>query len=225
MRIAKLTKVVLLAAGLLVGATSLWLARRPSGSPGPEGRPPAETTSREQPPDQSLSHLRGQVAALGARQQRYLEDQAALSRKIEELRTAAAGEAEPSQARDPTPPSDEERAVERLADLDRAYQAEAIDSSWRQEAEAKLGALMEDEKLAGGRLLSVDCRSSMCRLHLSLPEAAGLDPLVEVFPRVLRWNTNAFFRVLGAANGQIETVAFFSRHDHALPRRPATARN
>jgi hypothetical protein len=211
----------LVSGGLLAVALAYWLVR-PSGSIGPEGPPSADR--RGEAASEELSRVRGQLAALRARQQRQAEDQALLSRRIEDLhRSLQAGEDRSSGPREESgsPRSDRELLTERLSQLDRAFTDQPVDGAWNGEAEGALAGLVASPALSGARLASVGCRSTLCRMHVHVPESQGLEPLVDALPQVLGWKTEGFAKILAQASGEQEAVLFLARPGHPLP--PITA--
>ncbi len=100
--------------------------------------------------------------------------------------------------------------VPELLETERAFAAEAVDSLWSQEAETQI--LAEIAQVTGLKLITlrVECRTTLCRLHVGQQELQhGPGPILEIVARLgmkTRWVVSVQDR-----NGVPTSLAYLER--------------
>lgn len=130
-----------------------------------------------------------------------------------------APEPSPSGARPPGeegegPASGEPTPEEMVARLDARFFGEAVDPAWSRDATPRaerLGVLLP----RGARVVSLECRSSMCRLEMSHPDLESFQGFVRdgLLGEANTWD-GAFMAALKSAPGRpggVEAVAYLAR--------------
>lgn len=101
--------------------------------------------------------------------------------------------------------------------LDNNLHAEARDARWAAEATSTVEGWLAEPGLAGYSLTELDCRSSMCRARLSLPDNQKVDDFMVTTQAKMGPFQTASLHVVDNGSGQPELVAYFSRQGQALP--------
>jgi len=119
----------------------------------------------------------------------------------------------------PTPPPAKELSNEDVRDsLSARFVEEAYDSNWSVVTRGKIQALLAAAIPTGARVLSVDCKSSLCRAEVSEPDIESHQQLIRKgFTSTPAWEGSTMV-TLGddAGSGHVTSVAFFARPGKAL---------
>jgi hypothetical protein len=109
------------------------------------------------------------------------------------------------------PPELLDQAIE--DDLQAFVQSEAIDETWRAATAALVTAAVRETR--GAELVSVDCRSTLCRVELAHAEGSERESAVHELTMKLPFNTQGFVYVPISNPGK--SVIYFARSGHHLP--------
>jgi len=143
----------------------------------------------------------------------------------------------PSPATEPSPPGEppiasgeefqalmktrqEEAAQKRRARrerIDRTLQGETRDSRWANEATKTIQGWMGEPGLAGADLKEVDCRTSICRAHISLPEGKRVDDFILTTMDKMGTFQTTSLHIVDNDGSRREFVAYLGRQGQPLP--------
>jgi hypothetical protein len=167
--------------------------------------------------------MRSELVTLRAQFIQMNRDQEAIGRKMQKITRGgrAGGKAADAPARTP----EEEPAEEAHAHAEAQIQAqtevfegimlmEKTDPEWARAAQQTLHEAFHSEAMVGLHLVQVDCRTSLCRLDLSLDGSMTPE---EAFHRLMHsdfWQGQSFVRIDGEP---AEVVVYLSREGYALP--------
>lgn len=113
--------------------------------------------------------------------------------------------------------SEEEIIQIRTENYESNLASQEIDSIWREEAHEKIESMIENQLVADSSIVSVDCRSSLCKLDLAHANEAAVDNFLEEFPDHMAWNNESFIETEHQSDGSIRTMIYFSRDGSSLP--------
>jgi len=166
-----------------------------------------------------VAELHRQMAALRARMGQLKQAPA------ETVAAPASPPAKPPRdvaaATDPRPRREAGRQAEaQAARIEGTLATEEADASWALAAESALSQVFQHEELQGLQLVSVECRSTLCRLdiaaHASVADGSSFDEDIRKLLLRTPWSGQGFGRV--DADGPSPTALFFlSREGHSLP--------
>jgi hypothetical protein len=121
----------------------------------------------------------------------------------------------------PSPPAPISEALEDLKlppvpeilETERAFAAEAIDPRWSADAEAHI--LAEIAQMTGLKLvtLRVECKTTLCRLHVARQELSRTDPFPQLVGRL--GMKPLWVIAVGDRNGVPASLAYLEREDAA----------
>jgi hypothetical protein len=114
----------------------------------------------------------------------------------------------------------DEKYVQLRALLEKRFAAESRDSSWSDEATARVADALIPKLPAGSELVDVDCRQSMCRLkasHLNSSNYAQFAQEVLALGRESDWPSGMLIVRDDEDPAHPETIAFLARPEHPLP--------
>lgn len=144
---------------------------------------------------------------------------ASLSARLAALEASAASA--PSVAPDAGAPAGEERrasppsADELLGRLEDVHDGQRDDPIWSREAEGDINDAFA--AFGAGELLSVSCRSTLCRLELGYRDIADFDRFLTTAPQMPPFDTEGFFQRLDSDPDSDPTfVVFIARRGHEL---------
>ena len=106
---------------------------------------------------------------------------------------------------------------ERRERLDEALRMEPRDARWAAEATSTVKGWLADPGLAGYSLTELDCRSSICRARMSLPEDKKLDDFVVATQTKMGPFQTTSLHVVDNGAGEQELVAYFGKQGQSLP--------
>jgi hypothetical protein len=196
----------------------------PTRSHRPPPQPEMEDAAvSKQELDRALAEMHRQIAAL--RVQMGQLKQAPAARVAEHARPPARPTRDAAAAIDPRARQEAGRQAEaqvqaQAALIEGTLVTEEADVNWALAAESSLAEAFQHEELRGLQLVSVECRSTLCRLdiaaHAAVVDGSSFD---EDFRKLLLrtpWSGQGFGRV--DADGPSPTaVLFLAREGHALP--------
>ena len=203
-------------------------------------QPPAAANANVRPDDKAV--IEGRELTKKARDnhagqldptQSSVEEQAQLSAKVAKLESALAkvqaGQTQMNDSDDSmnadgdtlfqTPEEHEEQVeLELQAQIDlfqEALKAETEDTEWSSSAVTALYDSVQEIESEGVAIIEADCKSSFCRVHLTLGPGSAEQSLKEL-ENFVPWNGEAFFLVDDLDAG--EATVYIAREDHTLPR-------
>ena len=101
--------------------------------------------------------------------------------------------------------------------IDRTLQAEGRDARWASEATKTIQGWLVDPGLAGARLEDVDCRTSMCRAHISLPEGKRVDDFIMTTMDKMGTFQTTSLHLVDNDGSKREFFAYLGRQGQPLP--------
>jgi hypothetical protein len=105
--------------------------------------------------------------------------------------------------------------------LEQAIGSEKLDPSWAPRAEASLHSLFEESEIHSLKLLSAQCRATLCRMEIAPSDSEGTIDFDLSFRRMLLhmpWHGQGFGRVYNASGSSPTAVYFLAREGASLPR-------
>jgi hypothetical protein len=212
--------------GLLGGLLVYGVARHLDGSavdaPAVSGGPEAAELRRlrEQVRELEVSAARSERLAREA-QVTARAAQAVVAPRVEALPALepASGDARPPGEEGQRPAPEEPTPDEVVARLDARFFGEGVDPAWSRDATPRaerLGGLLP----RGARVVSLECRSSMCRLEMSHPDLESFQGFLRdgLLGEANTWD-GAFMATLKSAPGRpggVEAVAYLARSGVSL---------
>ncbi len=112
--------------------------------------------------------------------------------------------------------SEEEIIQIRIESYESNLASQEIDSIWREQAHEKIESMIENQLVADSSIVSVDCRSSLCKLDLAHANEVAVDTFLEEFPAYMAWNNESFIKTEYQSDGSIRTMIYFSRDGSSL---------
>ncbi len=107
----------------------------------------------------------------------------------------------------------------RLDLISAGFQAEKADEDWSREMNRMIMDAFAGDNLAKSQLLEVECRRSLCRVHVSLGEQESPDDLFRgLLPLVSEELPGALIHEEEGEQGSSRTVIYFARKGYDLPR-------
>jgi hypothetical protein len=155
---------------------------------------------------------------------------AALTEQLESLKTQASGTdaGAPSASSNGSFVEDLQQANEQAeaqadaqqALVEQAILSEKLDPSWAPRAEASLHSLFEDSEIHSLKLLSAQCRATVCRMEIASSDSEGTGDFDRSFRRMLLhmpWQGQGFGRVYNPFGPSPTAVFFLAREGASLP--------
>ncbi len=116
-----------------------------------------------------------------------------------------------------TPEQERERAAARaqaeLMLMEGTLLAEQPDSAWASTAQLALQATFQKEAISGVQLVDAECRSTLCRMELSVDDSIPQDSLRNLL-NLAPWSGQSLIQI-DTETG--EAVMYLAREEHALP--------
>lgn len=162
-----------------------------------------------------VERLSAELSSLRSTLAKVSQDQASIAQSIDQASSPEApGEAATLEF---TPEEELERADAQTQAqfelIDGTLLAEESDSDWASSANLTLHEAFQSEDMKGLALVGVECRTTICRLELSLDNASpeeSFHHLVHLTP----WQGQKFFRI-NEEKG--EAMVYLAREGHSLP--------
>jgi hypothetical protein len=189
----------------------------------PAARPVSEDAKRIDLAEREIQELRNELKTQRAITQLANAANAANAAHAASLQAAAAQaaptgtQAVPEPAPTPTPPK--ERSTEDVRDsLSARFVREDYDSNWSVVARDKIQTLLTAAIPTGARVLSVDCKTSLCRAEVSEPDMESHKQLIRKgFTSATAWAGGSMVTLAhDPGPGHITSVAFFAREGKGL---------
>jgi len=210
-------KIALFAITLLALVGAVKVGRWPAASPVSEDAKRIDLAERE------IKELRNELKAQRAITQlanaanaaHAASLQAAAAQVAQAAPTATQAVPEPAPA--PAPPK--EASTEEVRDsLSARFVQENYDSNWGVAARDKIQALLAAAIPTGARVLSVECKTSLCRAEVSEPDIDAHKQLVrKAFTSETPWAGSTMVTLADdAGSGHVTSVAFFGREGKGL---------
>jgi hypothetical protein len=102
-------------------------------------------------------------------------------------------------------------------ELGSALNNEAVDRDFRDRAQADIDAAIRDLGSTGVRLVSTDCRTTLCRLEVWSTDIEVMGEFLDNFPAILGWSTEMRMDTREGAGGGVVTTLFMTRDGAAMP--------
>jgi hypothetical protein len=93
---------------------------------------------------------------------------------------------------------------------------EAVDRDFSGQAQADIDAAIGNLG-SGVRLMSTDCRTTLCRLEVWSTDLAAMGEFLDSFPAALGWSTDMRMETQEDAGGGVVTTLFMTRNGVAMP--------
>jgi hypothetical protein len=103
------------------------------------------------------------------------------------------------------------------SELGSVLSKEAVDREFSDQAHAEIDAAIRDLGSTGVRLVSSDCRTSLCRLEVWSTDIDAMGAFLDSFPATLGWSTDMRMDTQQAAAGGVVTTLFMTRNGVAMP--------
>jgi hypothetical protein len=113
-----------------------------------------------------------------------------------------------------------EQADAQQALVEQAIVSEKLDPSWAPRAEASLHSLFEQSEIHSLKLLSAQCRATICRIEIAPSDSEGTGDFDRSFRRMLLhmpWQGQGFGRVYNPFGPSPTAVFFLAREGASLP--------
>ncbi|MEI9937512.1 MAG: hypothetical protein WDO69_09865 [Pseudomonadota bacterium] len=187
----------------------------------PAARPASEDAKRIDLAEREINELRNEIKAQRALTQlvnaaHAASVQAAAAQAAQAASTApAATQAVPESAPAPA----KEVSTEDVRDsLSARFVQENYDSNWSVVARGKIQTLLAAAIPTGARVLSVDCKTSLCRAEVSEPDIESHKQLIRKgITSATPWAGSTMVTLADdPASGHITSVAFFAREGKTL---------
>ena len=94
---------------------------------------------------------------------------------------------------------------------------EAVDRDFSDQAQADIGAAITDLGHSDVRLVSTDCRTTLCRLEVWSTDIEAMGAFLDSFPAALGWSTDMRMDTQVSAGGGMVTTLFVTRNGVAMP--------
>jgi hypothetical protein len=179
-----------------------------------ERRPPTQVAAERPTPEGDLQAelrmLRRQVAALSTNPQQLSTAQRQGATPVTSA-APAAPEATPEQIK--------ERTDRRAELIERSLRAEPVDAAWARQAERTISeTVAADPVLRSARLLSTECRSTMCRIEAGHSSRGEGSRFGSALPNRLGGFPSGTMRVQARGDRDFRTVIYLAREGHRIPR-------
>lgn len=163
-----------------------------------------------------VERLSAELSSLRSTLAKVSQDQASMAQSIDQASSREApGEAATLEL---TPEEELERADAQTQAqfelIDGTLLAEESDSDWASSANLALHEAFQSEDMKGVALVGVECRTTICRLELSLDNSAYPEDSFYHLVHVTPWQGQKLFRI-NEENG--EAVVYLAREGHSLP--------
>lgn len=208
----------------LLSALGTWLLVSPEGT----GRQAAPTAASRIEPGQisekALTSLRSELATLKreygqlTRSLRAVEE--TLSRSLPAITQPGAPpdmeEGVGTDTENNMQRSAEEKTTEALYTLDLQLGKEPDDTTWSPGAEAEIATFVHSESMEGSRVLSADCRSTLCRVEVEHEDAGAQDWLVAHIPMEPPFDGEILVHQINNDSLPPRTLVYLARPGHSL---------
>jgi hypothetical protein len=94
---------------------------------------------------------------------------------------------------------------------------EAVDRDFRDRAQADIDAAISNLGSTGVRLVSTDCRTTLCRLEVWSRDIEAMGEFLDNFPATLGWSTDMRMDTQQSAGGGVVTTLFMTGNGVAMP--------
>jgi hypothetical protein len=197
---------VLLATMAVAAWSAYWWAQSSRevslGAHSPPAPPPAEPLGRRQsaPPTSAATPLKKPERV--AHEVRSAEPPSGTEQEI-----------------DPEQLEAEERARMQAvqSELGSVLNKEAVDPDFRDKAQADIDAAINNLGSTGVRVVSTDCRTTLCRLEVWSTDIEAMGEFLDNFPATLGWSTDMRMDTQQSAGGGVVTTLFMTRNGVAMP--------
>jgi hypothetical protein len=182
-------------------------------------------SSREEKPVAYMPPASPAAEPLELRQSAQLEKPA---RVADESKSAEHPRAEAPAHRDVLPAMEQEMDAEQIEaeelarmqavqfELGSVLSREAVDRDFSDKARADIDAAIGNLG-SQARLVSTDCRTTLCRLEVWSTDADAMGEFLDSFPTALGWSTDMRMDMQASAGGGVVTTLFMTRNGVAMP--------
>jgi hypothetical protein len=103
------------------------------------------------------------------------------------------------------------------SELGSVLNREAVDRDFRDRAQADIDAAISNLGSTGVRLVSTDCRTTLCRLEVWSADIEAMGEFLDNFPATLGWSTDMRMETQESAGGGVVTTLFMTGNGVAMP--------
>jgi len=213
------TQMLLSAAALAVVAGAVAVARLPAAA-----APVSEESKRLIAAEIEIAQLRSEM-----QRERALNQVARAARVLPNAQQAAEGASAPvvaaaaqqdAPAAVPTPAPAKDLTTEDIRDtLSARFTEEAYDSKWSVVTREKVQSRLSSALPKGARMLSVDCKTSMCRAEIAEPDLEAHQQLIKsaFASPPTPWEGSTMLALAEEpGSGKVTTIAFIAREGQGL---------
>src|SRR5205823_4712742 len=93
--------------------------------------------------------------------------------------------------------------------------AEQADAEWAPTAEQALHEVFQSKELTGMHLEEAACRTTLCRLALTLDDAMASEESFRALTRLTPWRGQGFVRIDQGGSGEV--LLYLAREGYSLP--------
>jgi hypothetical protein len=172
--------------------------------------------SGQQDMDRSLADVNAKMAALTAQLESLKTQASAPDAGAPSAASNGSFEEDLQQANEQA----EAQADAQQALVEQAIVSEKLDPSWAPRAEASLHSLFEQSEIHSLKLLSAQCRATICRMEIAPSDSEGTGDFDRNFRRMLLhmpWQGQGFGRVYNPFGPSPTAVFFLAREGASLP--------
>lgn len=94
---------------------------------------------------------------------------------------------------------------------------EAVDREFSDRAQADIDAAIGNLGSSEARLVSTDCRTTLCRIEVWSADIEAMGEFLDGFPAALAWSTDMRMDTQVGAGGGVVTTLFMTRNGVAMP--------
>lgn len=106
---------------------------------------------------------------------------------------------------------EEEPQLPDLHAFEKEFVEQIIDTQWVGLMEGQIWNTLGREVENGAHLLSVECRSSLCRVSMKYNDQSTLSRFIETYDPALTWDSNGYIEILEPGTAEPSAVLFISR--------------
>lgn len=112
--------------------------------------------------------------------------------------------------------SDEEIIETKANHLEYNLTAQDVDDQWSEHTRDQFLTLLDNEQYEDSDIVSVDCRSTLCRIDIEHADNTAAEQFMEELPVHMAWNNESFSRTETSIDGSVQTMLYFSKDGHVL---------
>jgi len=148
-----------------------------------------------------------------------LQKSEGVAQEIKKAQPSARGDQAVEQEIDAEQLEAEERARMQAVqfELGSVLNKEAVDRDFSDQARADIDAAVGNLAGSGVRLVSTDCRTTLCRIEVWSTDIEAMGEFLDGFPAALGWSTDTRMDTQDSAGGGVVATLFMTRNGVAMP--------